>query len=219
MFLLILTTSLCCRSRTSASDDNPNPPDTRRQTYLHPPLHRRELADGWLWQPGKTLDQNNYFVSDTNYGWGPNSIGDRTDIPDWMEWFQSANTPTYMAALYNEYDQHSSYTRTLADPGGENEIILFKSCFPNSALEGSPNDLPDPTPGLTVGHAKYVYNTCSTISLPTPKNYSLSSLLRRLPTGRMPRTRAPSITGWSITGCGKITIPKATWLSSIFIMC
>ncbi len=113
------------------------------------------MITGYL---GKTFDQNNYFVSDTNYGWGPNSIGDRTDIPDWMEWFQSADTPDYMAALFTEYGQHSAYTRTLTDPGGENEIIMFKSCFPNSALEGSPTDPPDPTPGLTVGHAKYVYN-------------------------------------------------------------
>jgi hypothetical protein len=63
-----------------------------------------------------------------------------------------------MAALFSENGKHSSYTRTLADPGGENEIVMFKSCFPNSALEGSPNDPPDPTVGLTVGHAKYVYN-------------------------------------------------------------
>jgi hypothetical protein len=32
---------------------------------------------------GLALGNNNYFVSDTNYGWGPNSIGDRTDILNW----------------------------------------------------------------------------------------------------------------------------------------
>jgi hypothetical protein len=29
-----------------------------------------------------------------------------------------------------------------ADPGGENEIIMFKSCYPNSYLEGNPDDPP-----------------------------------------------------------------------------
>ncbi|MGB8981447.1 MAG: hypothetical protein WCC12_06200, partial [Anaerolineales bacterium] len=98
------------------------------------------------------------FVSDTNYGWGPDGIGDRTDIPNWTEWFASESTPTYMEALVNENGQHASYTRTLSDPGGENEIVMFKSCFPNSALEGSPDDPPDPEGWLSVGHAKYVYN-------------------------------------------------------------
>lgn len=138
--------------------DNPNPPEqTVKLIFIHHSTGENWLRDdyGTL---GKTLGQNNYFVSDTNYGWGPNAIGDRTDIPDWLEWFRSASTPTYMKALYNEYDQHSAYTRTLADPGGQNEIVMFKSCFPNSNLDGNPNDPPDSTPGYTVGHAKYVYN-------------------------------------------------------------
>jgi hypothetical protein len=35
---------------------------------------------------------------------------------------------------------------------------MFKSCFPNSALEGNPDDPPSSEGWLTVGHAKYVYN-------------------------------------------------------------
>ena len=35
---------------------------------------------------------------------------------------------------------------------------MFKSCFPNSALEGNPTDPPSADGWLTVGHAKYVYN-------------------------------------------------------------
>jgi len=64
-----------------------------------------------------------------------------------------------MEALVNETEQHSSYTRTLSDPGGENQIIMFKSCFPNSALEGSPGDPPGTYEELSVSGAKYVYNT------------------------------------------------------------
>jgi hypothetical protein len=113
---------------------------------------------------GQTLAENNYFVSDTNYGWGPasiwesGSIGDDTDIPYWIEWFTSDQTPTYMHALFNESGQNSNYTRLFSDPGGENQIIMFKSCFPNSALEGNPDDPPSADGWLTVGHAKYVYN-------------------------------------------------------------
>jgi hypothetical protein len=138
--------------------DNPDPPRTVvKLIFIHHSTGENLLTDGYG-NLGKTLGQNKYFVSDTNYGWGPDLIGDRTDIPDWLEWFCSAQTPSYMAALYNESGQHSTYTRTRADPGGENEIVMFKSCFPNSNLEGNPNDPPNPTPGLTLGHAKYVYN-------------------------------------------------------------
>ena len=141
---------------------NPNPPATIvKLIFIHHSTGENWLRDdyGGL---GKALSQNNYFVSDTNYGWGPaygsDRIGDHTDIPDWPEWFASANTPTYMAALFTEYGQHADYTRTVADPGGENQIIMFKSCFPNSALQGSPSDPPNPNGWLTVGHAKWVYN-------------------------------------------------------------
>ena len=125
--------------------------------FIHHSTGENWLSDGYG-DLGLALAQNNYFVSDTNYGWGPDSIGDRTDIPDWPEWFRSAQTPRYMEALFNESDQHASYTRTFADPGGENQIVLFKSCFPNSDLYGSPDDAPTPEADFTVGHAKWVYN-------------------------------------------------------------
>ena len=136
---------------------DPNPPaQTARLIFIHHSTGENWLRDdyGGL---GQALTDNNYYVSDTNYGWGPDSIGDRTDIPNWIEWFQSNQTPTYMDALFNESGQNSSYTRLPGDPGGENQIIMFKSCFPNSALEGNPDDPPDPEGWLTVGHAKYVY--------------------------------------------------------------
>jgi len=138
--------------------DDPNPPGgIVKLIFIHHSTGENWLTDGYG-DLGRTLAENNYFVSDTNYGWGPDAIGDRTDIPNWTEWFASESTPTYMDALLNETGQHSSYTRTLSDPGGENEIVMFKSCFPNSALAGSPNDPPDPDGWLSVGHAKYVYN-------------------------------------------------------------
>ncbi len=104
------------------------------------------------------LSTNGYFVSDTNYGWGPDSIGDRTDITDWPEWFVGPGSKRYLKALYNENGIHSSYKRILPDPGGENRVIMFKSCFPNSNLKGRPTDQASPENGLTLSNAKAIYN-------------------------------------------------------------
>ena len=160
--LLLLTTIVGCGddgpNTPEDPADNPAPPaSVVKLVFIHHSTGGNWLADsnGAL---GLALGGNNYFVSDTNYGWGPDSIGDTTDIPDWLTWFRSASTPTYMAALFAESGQHAAYSRSVADPGGENEIIVFKSCFPNSALTGSPSDAPSPDGWLTVGHAKYVYH-------------------------------------------------------------
>ncbi len=137
---------------------NPNPPAKPvRLIFVHHSSGENWLTDG-NGNLGLTLDKANYFVSDTNYGWGPDAIGDRTDIVNWREWFRGENSGSSLAALYSENGQNSGYTRSLADPGGENEIVMFKSCFPNSSLEGNPNDPPAPGDGLTVGNAKYIYN-------------------------------------------------------------
>lgn len=93
-------------------------------------------------------DQN-YFVSDTNYDWGPydaaleGPIGSYTDIGHWWNWFLSPARDQVTDALFSESDQHASYARIASDPGGENEIILFKSCYPNSALGGNTDDPPN----------------------------------------------------------------------------
>ncbi|MBI3963249.1 MAG: hypothetical protein HY335_10880 [Deinococcus sp.] len=140
--------------------------------FIHHSTGENWLADenGGL---GIALRDNNYFVSDTNYGWGPDSIGDTTDIGHWWNWFGGPNSSTYTNALYAESNQNSSYSRLETDPGGENQIIMFKSCFPNSYLAGNPNDLPttgdNPLRGqdawseyMTVANAKGIYNNILT---------------------------------------------------------
>lgn len=137
---------------------NPDPPTNPvKLIFIHHSTGENWLNDG-NGNLAQALQKNNYYVSDTNYGWGPDSIGDRTDIPNWLEWFNGDNTGEYMQALYNESGIHSYYERTLGDPGGENQVILFKSCFPNSALNGQPDDPPAKGTDLTVANAKYVYN-------------------------------------------------------------
>lgn len=147
-------------SEGATEGPNPNPPtETVKLIFIHHSCGENWLADddGGL---GIALRDNNYFVSDTNYGWGPEGIGDRTDITDWPEWFRSPHSSTYLDALYTEYGDHSGcYSRgTDPDPGRENEIILFKSCYPNSNLEGRPDDPLAPGEGLTVSNAKHIYN-------------------------------------------------------------
>lgn len=65
--------------------DNPDPPASPvKLIFIHHSTGGNWLADPNTDQPygglGIALLNNNYFVSATNYGWGPDNIGDRTDI-------------------------------------------------------------------------------------------------------------------------------------------
>jgi hypothetical protein len=141
--------------------DTSAPDETQKLIFIH-----HSCGENWLsdenGQLGQALGENNYFVSDTNYGWGPNNIGDATDIPDWLRWFRSDETPAVTEALYNEFSNNwygwEYYQRPMDDPGGENDIVLFKSCYPNSEIWGRPDDLPGDYADWTVAGAKYVYN-------------------------------------------------------------
>ena len=144
--LVMLTCSLVFRAKYSEGNTlviqslSPAPPiNPVHLIFVHHSTGENWLSDenGSL---GIALGDNNYFVSDTNYGWGPDNIGDRTDIGNWWEWFRGPNSSTYLNPLYNEGEQHCSYSRLTSVLSGENEIIMFKSCFPNSALQGNPND-------------------------------------------------------------------------------
>ncbi len=154
---------------SAQASDDPNPPSQAvKLIFIH-----HSTGGNWLADPegnalggglGQALMENNYYVSATNYGWGPDGIGDRTDIINWPEWFTGANSEVILSALYAESGQNvgdfGSWPRLAEDPGGENQIILFKSCFPNSSLGGSPTDPPAAAPNedMTVANAKAVYN-------------------------------------------------------------
>jgi uncharacterized repeat protein (TIGR01451 family) len=154
-------------SPTLTAYDPTSPTVPIRLIFIHHSTGQNWLDD-YNGELGLALRDNNYFVSDTNYGWGPadqdrgGAIGDHTDIPDWYSWFTGPHRNTYLAALYAESGQHSSYSRLdIAPPGGENRIVMFKSCFPNSNLGGNPDDPPatsaDYTSELTVANAKRIY--------------------------------------------------------------
>jgi hypothetical protein len=157
IFSLLAVTLLFATGARTQGLDSSAPKKPVKVVFVHHSCGENWLADdhGGL---GRALGKNNYFVSDTNYGWGPDGIGDRTDITNWPEWFTGANRNKYMKALYKEDEQRSAYARPLPDPGGENQIVMFKSCFPNSDIEGKPHDPPARGEGLTVSNAKAIYN-------------------------------------------------------------
>ena len=149
-------------------NNNPNPPTVPvKLIFIHHSTGGQWLADkyGGL---GKALMANNYYASATNYGWGPDGIGDRTDIINWPEWFTGDNHETIMNAVYTENGQNfgdfDKWSRLRKDPGGENLIIIFKSCFPNSDLWGSPDDSPANvfSDQWTVSNTKAIYNNLLT---------------------------------------------------------
>lgn len=162
--LFVLASLLPLRADAAVNTSAPASPV--KLVFVHHSTGEAWLADahGGL---GKTLRDNNYFVSDTNYGWGPDSIGDRTDIGHWWTWFRGPSSSTYLSALYGESSRHSSYTRLAADPGGPNEIVMFKSCYPNSQLSAPDSPVPaiadNPMKGrpagagFTVANAKGIY--------------------------------------------------------------
>ena len=167
LILLALLALLTSGMRALPQQPDTNPPEKPvRLVFIH-----HSTCGNWLADPienplggdlGRALMDNNYYVSATNYGWGPDSIGDATDIPNWLDWFRGPRSAGYTDAPYKENGQnfgdYGIWPRLNNDPGGENRIILFKSCFPNSDLLGKPTDPPAPEGWLTVSNAKYAYN-------------------------------------------------------------
>ncbi len=143
-------------SSPSAGGDllTPRPPESiLRLVFIH-----HSTGEDWLKPEGgglyKALNDNRYYVTDTNYDWGPpdqdvqdgNPIGYHTDIGHWYNWFLGPHRDTYLQALYTtEHVSDAIGVNTIPDPGGENVVILFKSCFSSAqVIYGNPDDLPLP---------------------------------------------------------------------------
>jgi hypothetical protein len=156
LFLIsICCTALCISEDSSGKEKIPSmnisdpriahPPQPVKLIFIHHSTGENWLKDtnGGL---GIALRDNNYFVSDTNYGWGPAPsessvpVGSLTDIGHWWMWFRGPKSAEIMDAVYAESGQHASYSRLNTDPGGKNRIVMMKSCYPNSNLRGNPDD-------------------------------------------------------------------------------
>lgn len=150
-FRLLLTTLALIAAIPAAAQINTSPPAaTQRLVFIH-----HSVGYGWL-DPGQgglitDLNYNNYYVTDTDYDWGPIdtdvndglNVGSHTDIGHWYNWFLGPNRNSYLQALYANNSMDHENLPTIADPGGENRIVLFKSCFISAhGITGSPADPP-----------------------------------------------------------------------------
>ena len=128
---------------------------------------------------GSELNSNNYYVTECDYGWDAESgdnIGDRTDTEDWPDWFND----TKMPYVYDN-DSHYDYTTNImSDPGGENEIIMFKSCYPNSEVGDSIKDEKNIYTGLLDYFGDHTNKLFILIVPPPEINISSTALTREL---------------------------------------
>lgn len=131
-------------AESQAQPLNSTPPSSPvRLVFMHHSVGENMLNAGLFAQ----LNANNYFVTDTYYGWGPpdegGTIGDHTDTGQWYNWFLGPSHSTFLTALYDNTFINEPLTNTMDQPAGPNTVILFKSCYPNSGgISGNPDDPP-----------------------------------------------------------------------------
>lgn len=146
--------------------------DSKKAVFIHHSTGGRLIADNWG-TLGSALDDAGYFLSDICYQWDAtlnDDIGSDTDIGHWWIWFmdktvQSNGTArndnimksVYLKSTKDDYSisRYGDYTRTVADPGGENEIIIFKSCYPNNDILADNATKPENIFGTYAGHTSY----------------------------------------------------------------
>lgn len=93
------------------------------------------------------LQQNNYEVHEAGY---KSKIGDKTDVNDWNAKFRDR-----MEDILSCDRQDTSYK----DASAKNDIIVFKSCYPNNAIEAEGKEPGDPdSPEKTTANYKASYN-------------------------------------------------------------
>lgn len=102
---------------------------TTNLIFIHHSCGENWLHDGL----NQALNADGYHVADISYGW--DVYGDNTDTTDWPTWF----TDNVMNLVYNETNTISA-NNSIAPDSGQNEIIMFKSCYPNSDVGGSIED-------------------------------------------------------------------------------
>lgn len=107
----------------------PAPGSTVNLMFIHHSVGAGWLADGL----NDALNKNNYHLADIYYGW--REYGDHTDTSDWPAWF----TDEVMNLVYDEKDAMTGHNSIKA-ASGENTVILFKSCYPNSDVGESYDD-------------------------------------------------------------------------------
>lgn len=138
------STALCLAAAATAQVDTSPPASTVRVCWIHHSsgsnwTHSAASDPSYGGNLGQALNTNKYYITECDYGWtypgDPYDSGDYTDTVHWANWFNTTTMP-YVYANSTHYD----WDNTIEDPGGENEIVLFKSCYPNSEVGGSIDD-------------------------------------------------------------------------------
>jgi hypothetical protein len=104
--------------------------------FIHHSVGENWLNDGLC----RALNDSGYHVADIYYGW--RAYGDNTDTVDWPTWF----TDEVMGLVYQELGQMTAPNNLETAPG-ENTIVMFKSCYPNSDV------------GSDISDEKAIYNS------------------------------------------------------------
>ena len=132
------------------------------------------------WQPGwvensalKRARNKLFELFNYNPG-GAYKIGDHTDIGHYYEWFLGADSERIMEAVYDEDLETTTFgdhPNTIENPGEnlENEVVMIKSCYPNTLYRGDgddkptegespPRNFPAGSDEHTVANCKRIYN-------------------------------------------------------------
>ena len=190
-------------NETSSSDENNNsspedpvisdlnidaPLTTIKICFIHHSVGSHWIQSGL----GVELNNNNYFVSETDYGWdaeADDNLGNRTNTNNWPQWFNDTKMPYVYANSHHEH-----HSNAISDPGGENEIIMFKSCYPNSEVDSSIEDEKTIYNGLLTYFAAHT-NKMFILIIPPPEiEISSDELTRELSSWLVDRN-----TGWLST--------------------
>jgi len=90
----------------------------------------------------RALEKNGYAVHEASYG---SAIGEATDLFDWLPKFESKMDDILAVKLNDE---------ALPD-GTRNQIVVFKSCYPNNRFQGDGDEPGNPAgPELTYWNAR-----------------------------------------------------------------
>ena len=154
LLLTLVAVAALAEPETSlgASAQAPPPPATAMKlVFVHHSCGENWLADG-DGGLGLALRDNNYFVSDTNYGWGPDGIGDYTDIGHWWTWFigPGSATATRRRSI-TEYGQNSAYSRRNQIPAAKTASSCSSPAIPTRTSEEAPRPRPRPEPTRCAG--------------------------------------------------------------------
>lgn len=149
-----------------------------RLIFIHHSCGANWLADdnGGL---GKALNDSNYYVCDTYYGWNAepgDGLGDNTNTDQWPLWFNDTKMPyVYVSASHETWNGND-----IAQPSGENEIIMFKSCYPLSEVGSSIDDEKAIYNGLLAYFAAHQDKLFVLVTPPGKTNVSSSALTKEL---------------------------------------